>query len=203
MTPDALQDQIVLDAVSADLLFREARTASEFLDEPVADEQLRAVYELAKNGPTAMNIQPLRVTWVRSEEARERLVRHMAEGNKAKTAAAPAVAVLSYDADWHEHLPAVFPPAAAKQEMFAGNAELRAQMGRDNAHLQAGYFVLAVRALGLAAGPMAGFDSAGMDAEFHAGTDRRSLLVVNIGVAAPPRHERLPRLGFDAATTTV
>ncbi|MFW6188481.1 MAG: malonic semialdehyde reductase [Actinomycetota bacterium] len=203
MAPETLQDQLTLDALAADLLFREARTASEFLDEPVADEQLRAAFELARMGPTAMNIQPLRVTWIRSAEARERLLPHMAEGNRAKTAAAPAVAVLSYDADWHEHLPAVFPPAAAKQAVFAGNEELSAQMGRDNAHLQAGYFVLAVRAAGLAAGPMGGFDPAGVDAEFHAGTARRSFLVVNIGVPAAPRHDRLPRLGFDAATTTV
>ncbi|MFI7483452.1 malonic semialdehyde reductase [Kocuria sp. M1R5S2] len=202
MTADALQDQLTLDAASADLLFREARTASEFLDEPVSDEQLRAVFDLARMGPTAMNIQPLRVTWIRSQEARDRLLPHMAEGNRAKTASAPAVAVLNYDVDWHEHLPVVFPPAAAKQEMFAGNEELRAQMGRDSAHLQAGYFILAVRAAGLAAGPMGGFDPAGVDAEFNTGTSRRAMLVVNIGVPAAPRHDRLPRLGFDAATTT-
>lgn len=203
MTVPALQDQIVLDALSADLLFREARTASEFLDEPVGDEQLRAVFELAKMAPTAMNIQPLRVTWIRSAEAKERLLPLMAEGNRAKTAGAPVVAVLSYDADWHEQLPVLFPPAAANQQMFAGNEELRARMGRDNAHLQAGYFVLAVRAAGLAAGPMGGFDAPGVDAEFHAGTSLRSLMVVNIGAPAAPRHDRLPRLGFDAATTTV
>jgi 3-hydroxypropanoate dehydrogenase len=100
-----------------------------------------------------MNIQPLRVTWIRSAQARKRLLPHMAESNLAKTAAAPVVAVLSYDVDWHEHLLVVFPPAAGNQEMFAGNEELRARMGRDNAHLQAGYFV---RAVGLAAGPRAG-----------------------------------------------
>ncbi|KUG61751.1 MULTISPECIES: malonic semialdehyde reductase [Kocuria] len=203
MALDALQDQLTLDALAADLLFREARTASEFLDEPVSDEQLRAIFELARMGPTAMNIQPLRVTWIRSADARERLLPHMAEGNRAKTAAAPVVAVLGYDVDWHEHLPVVFPPAAGKQEMFAGNEELRERMGRDNAHLQAGYFVLAVRAVGLAAGPMGGFDPAGVDAEFHAGTTRRSLLVVNIGAPAAPRHDRLPRLDFDTATSTV
>ncbi|MHC5559478.1 malonic semialdehyde reductase [Kocuria sp. U4B] len=203
MAPDALQDQLALDAATADLLFREARTATEFLDEPVDDAQLRAVHELAKMGPTAMNIQPLRVTWVRSPEARERLVQHMAEGNKVKVAAAPAVAVLSYDVDWHEQLPALFPPAAGNQQVFAANEELRAQMGRDNAHLQAGYFVLAVRAAGLAAGPMGGFDPAGVDAQFHAGTNRRSVLVVAVGRPAAPRHERLPRLDFDAVTTVV
>jgi 3-hydroxypropanoate dehydrogenase len=87
--------------------------------------------------------------------------------------------------------------------VFAANEELRAQMGRDNAHLQAGYFVLAVRAAGLAAGPMGGFDPAGVDAQFHAGTNRRSVLVVAVGRPAAPRHERLPRLDFDAVTTVV
>lgn len=203
MTADALQDQLTLDAHAADLLFREARTASAFLDEPVADEQLRAVFELARMGPTAMNTQPLRVTWIRSADARARLLPHMAEGNRAKTAAAPVVAVLSYDVDWHEQLPAVNPRGAAKQQAFADDEELRVRWGRDNAHLQAGYFLLAVRAVGLAAGPMGGFDPAGVDAEFHAGTTRRALLVVNIGVPAAPRHDRLPRLDFDAATSTV
>ncbi|GEO96080.1 malonic semialdehyde reductase [Kocuria turfanensis] len=203
MTADVLQDRTVLDAPSADLLFHQARTASEFLDEPVGDEQLRAIFDLAKMGPTAMNIQPLRVTWIRSAEAKERLLPLLAEGNRAKTAGAPVVAVLSYDADWHEHLPVVFPPAAGNQAVFAGNEELRDRMGRDNAHLQAGYFVLAVRAVGLAAGPMGGFDAPGVDAAFHAGTSLRSFMVVNIGAPAAPRHDRLPRLDFDAATTTV
>jgi 3-hydroxypropanoate dehydrogenase len=175
--------EYVLDGDALDLFFREARTANTFTDEMVTDEQLRAIYELTKFGPTAMNIQPLRITWVRSAEARERLVRHMAEGNRAKTAAAPMVAVLSYDTEWHEPFPV---------------------LGSNNGHMQAAYFIMAVRAVGLAAGPMGGFDAAGIDAEFHAGHNRRAFMVVNIGKPGENAwHPRLPRLDYDFVTATV
>jgi len=194
----------ILDDAALAALFRDARTVGEFSDAPVTDEQLQAIYELAKMGPTAMNIQPLRITWVRSADARARLVQHMAEGNQAKTASAPMTAVLSFDRNWHERFPEHFPPAAAMAESFAANAELRNVMGNNNAHLQAGYFLLAVRALGLAAGPMGGFDAAGLDADLHAGLDRQTFLVVNIGVpAGEPRHPRLPRMGYADATITL
>jgi 3-hydroxypropanoate dehydrogenase len=161
-------------------------------------------YELTKFGPTAMNIQPLRITWVRSAEARERLVRHMAEGNRAKTAAAPMVAVLSYDTEWHEQFPVFFPHAAERKAMFDGQDELRAVMGSNNGHMQAAYFIMAVRAVGLAAGPMGGFDAAGIDAEFHAGHNRRTFMVVNIGKPGENAwHPRLPRLDYDFVTATV
>jgi 3-hydroxypropanoate dehydrogenase len=206
-TPTAdssVHDTLVLDPEATDALFLEGRTANAFTDQPVSDEQLRAIYELTKMGPTAMNIQPLRITWVGPGESRERLLAHMAEGNRAKTASAPMVAVLSFDTDWHDHFATVFPPAAERKAMFDGNAELRAVMGNNNAHLQAGYFILAVRAAGLAAGPMGGFDAPGLDADLHAGLNRRSFLVVNIGVPAENAwRDRLPRLDYDVATTTV
>lgn len=196
--------EYVLDGDALDLFFREARTANTFTDEMVTDEQLRAIYELTKFGPTAMNIQPLRITWVRSAEARERLVRHMAEGNRAKTAAAPMVAVLSYDTEWHEQFPVFFPHAAERKAMFDGQDELRAVMGSNNGHMQAAYFIMAVRAVGLAAGPMGGFDAAGIDAEFHAGHNRRTFMVVNIGKPGENAwHPRLPRLDYDFVTATV
>lgn len=191
-----------LDASALNLLFHEARTIAEFTDEPVTEAQLQAIYELTKMGPTAMNIQPLRITWVRSAEARARLVQHMAEGNQAKTAAAPMTAVLSFDRSWHKHFATVFPPAAERAAAFAANPELSSVMGNNNAHLQAGYFLLAVRALGLSAGPMGGFDAAALDADLHAGRDQQSFLVVNIGVpSGEPRHPRLPRLDYSTAVT--
>lgn len=100
---------LVLDPTAQDLLFREARTANTFTDEPVTDEQVQAIYDLVKYGPTAFNQSPLRITLVRSPEARERLVQHLAEGNRAKTAAAPLVAILSADNEFHEELPALLP----------------------------------------------------------------------------------------------
>lgn len=204
-TPAAtVHDSLLVNPEAADALFLAGRTANAFTDQPVSDEQLRAIYELTKMGPTAMNIQPLRITWVGPGASRDRLVAHMAEGNRAKTAAAPMVAVLSFDTEWHEHFPTVFPPAAERKAMFDGNDELRAVMGNNNAHLQAGYFILAVRAAGLAAGPMGGFDAPGLDADLHAGMNRRSFLVVNLGVPAENAwRDRLPRLDFDVATTTL
>ncbi|MCW2131110.1 malonic semialdehyde reductase [Arthrobacter sp. VKM Ac-2550] len=199
-----LQDEMVLDAAATDTLFLEGRSANTFTDEPVTDAQSRAIYELAKMGPTAMNIQPLRITWVRSAEARERLVKHMAEGNQAKTAEAPLVAVLSFDTEWHEQFPTFFPHAAERKAMFDGNEELRAVMGNNNGHMQAAYFIMAVRAIGLAAGPMGGFDAAGIDAEFHEGLNRKTFMVINIGKPGEDAwFPRLPRLDYGFATATV
>ncbi|MBP3042952.1 malonic semialdehyde reductase [Arthrobacter jiangjiafuii] len=196
--------EYILDGESLDAIFREARTANTFTDEPVTDEQLRTIYELTKFGPTAMNIQPLRITWVRSAEAREKLVAHMADGNKAKTASAPMVAILSFDTEWHEQFPVFFPIAPERKAMFDGNDELRAVMGNNNGHLQAAYFIMAVRAAGLAAGPMGGFDPAGIDAEFFTGRNQRSFMVVNIGKPGENAwHPRLPRLDYDFVTATV
>ncbi|MCC9193379.1 malonic semialdehyde reductase [Arthrobacter sp. zg-Y916] len=198
------QNEFVVDNAALDTLFLEARTANTFSAEEVTDEHLRAIYELTKMGPTSMNIQPMRITWVRSGEARERLVKHMAEGNQAKTAAAPVAAVLSFDTEWHEGFPTFFPHAADRKAMFDGNEELRTVMGNNNAHMQAAYFIMAVRSVGLAAGPMGAFDAAGIDAEFHSGTSQRTFMVVNIGKPGENAwFDRLPRYDFDAVTTTV
>ena len=176
-------------------LFTEARTASTFAPVPVTDAELGEIWELAKWAPTAANFQPLRVTYVNSPEGRARLVSHMNEGNKAKTLAAPAVAVLAFDSRFHEHIPAVAPFRAALVPVFEEDEEMRITASRFNSALQAGYFVLAVRALGFAAGPMGGFDAPGLDADFFPDGRFRSTLVVNIG---HPTHDsyrdRGPRL---------
>jgi 3-hydroxypropanoate dehydrogenase len=195
--PLALSDE------AQDLLFREARTANSFTDEPVTDEQVEALYELVKYGPTALNAQPLRVLLVRSDEARARLLPHMSGGNQAKTAAAPLVAVLGYDTDFHDQLPNVFPHFPGARDLFADETGRHAA-GRDGAFLQAGYFLLGVRAAGLAAGPMGGFDAAGVDAEFFPDGRTRSVMVVNIGRPGPDAWlDRLPRLDYDTVVTAV
>jgi len=177
-----------------DLLFREARTANAFTDEPVTDEQVAAIYDLMKFGPTAMNNQPLRILMVREGDARDRLLKHMADGNRDKTANAPLVAVLAADTDFHENLERTFPHFPGARDLFV-DAAAREQAARFNATLQIGYFLIAARAAGLAAGPMGGFDAAGIDAEFFAGTPLRSLLVVNLGRPAENAwFDRLPRL---------
>lgn len=118
---------LALDAAAQDLLFREARTANTFTDEPVTDEQVQAIYDLVKYGPTAFNQTPLRITLVRSPEARERLVKHMAEGNQAKTATAPLVAILSADNEFHEELPALLPHFPQAKDMFFAERPVREQ----------------------------------------------------------------------------
>ncbi len=180
------------------LLFRDARTANAFSDDPVTDEQVAAIYDLVKYAPTAMNNQPLRVVLVRDGEPRERLLKHMADGNRDKTANAPLVAVLAADVDFHEQLPRTFPHFSGARDLFAGDAAAREQVARFNATLQVGYFLLGVRAAGLAAGPMTGFDAASLDEDLFAGTSLRSLVVVNIGKPAQNAWlDRLPRLPLD------
>ena len=190
------------DALSA--LFTDARTANSFTDEPVGDAELSRIWELARWAPTAANFQPLRVVFVRSGAGRDRLVGHMSEGNKAKTASAPAVAVLAMDTRFFEHLPTVMPPMADRQEFFATNADKAVEAASYNAALQSGYFILAVRALGLAAGPMGGFDAAALDADFFPDGRWRSHLVVNIGhPGSDAFRSRMPRLDHDEAVRWV
>ncbi|GAA4360188.1 malonic semialdehyde reductase [Angustibacter luteus] len=196
-------DTLVLSADAQDLLFRKARTANTFTDEPVTDEQVAAIYDLVRWAPTAMNSQPLRVTLVRSDEARARLLDHMAEGNRAKTGAAPLVAVLTADTDFHEHLHRTFPHFPGAKAAFADD-EARERTARLNATLQVGYFILGVRAAGLAAGPMTGFDAAGLEQELFAGTGQRVLAVVNIGRPGPDASfARSPRLDLEDVVTTI
>jgi 3-hydroxypropanoate dehydrogenase len=191
-----------LDPAGRALMFTEARTANTFADTPVTDEELTSIWELARWAPTAANTQPLRVLYVRPGEGRDRLVKYMSEGNQAKTAAAPAVAVLAVDTRFHEHIPTVFPIRPEMHDFYENNEELRLKGGNFNAALQAGYFILAVRALGLAAGPMAGFDAAALDAEFFGDGRFRSILVVNIGHPGEnPWYDRLPRLDHEDAVS--
>ena len=198
-----LHEHLALDKTAQDLLFREARTANTFSDEPVTDEQVAAIYDLVKYAPTSMNIQPLRVLLVRTPEARERLVEHMSDGNKKKTGTAPLVAVLAYDPEFHEHLPTQFPHFQGAQAIFKGQ-DHRFGTATLNASLQVGYFILGVRAAGLAAGPMTGFDAEGIDKEFFAETGYKTLVVVNIGKPGEDAwFPRNPRLEQDKVVTTV
>ncbi|UGT61845.1 malonic semialdehyde reductase [Nocardia asteroides] len=184
-----------LDEQAASVLFSGARTANSFAATPVRDDELAAIWEHTRWAPTAANSQPMRVLFIRTDEARQRLIPHLSEGNRDKTRSAPATAILALDTEFHERLPQLLPFRPEMRDIFAADDDLRTRTGQFNAALQAGYFILAVRAAGLAAGPMAGFDATGIDAEFFAGTTRRSILVVNIGHPGPnPWFERLPRI---------
>jgi 3-hydroxypropanoate dehydrogenase len=206
VTPDVRSplDALALTPDSQALLFTEARTANAFTDEPVSDAQLAAIHELVKWGPTAANTQPLRVLYVRRGEARERLVAHMADGNKEKTRTAPLVAVVAADVDFHEFVPRVFPIRPGMREHLDGDRDTRERMAKFNAALQAGYYLLGIRAAGLAAGPMGGFDAEGIDREFFPDGRWKSIMVVNIGRPAENAwFDRLPRLEYDEVTRHV
>lgn len=200
MTAEATEYPVLgrLDDEARAVLFTTARTANTWADTPVTDDELASIWELAKWAPTSANVQPLRVLYVRPGEGRGGLATHMSDGNKAKTQAAPAVAVLAIDTQFHEYIPTVFPHRPEMKEVFEANEALRENGGKLNATLQAGYFILAVRAHGLAAGPMIGFDAAGLDADFFPDGRRKSFMVVNIGHPGEnPWLNRLPRLDHE------
>ena len=187
---------LALSEDAADLLFRTARTANTFTDEPVSDEQLRAVHDLVQYGPTALNAQPLRVLLAPPRPGPE-----SASAWAAATAGAPLVAVLGDDLDVHEQLPIVFAHVPGAKDTYAEEAG-RHVSGRDNAWLQAGCFIVGVRAAGLAAGPMDALDAAGVDAKIFLDGRIRSLLVVHIGRPGPDaRFDPNPRLPYDQVET--
>jgi len=195
---------LALDSAAQDLLFREAHTANTFTDEPVTDEQVREIYDLVKYAPTAFNQSPLRITLVRSAEARERLVRHLLGANQAKTSTAPLTAILSVDLDFHERLPELFPHAPGIKDAVFSELEVREAHGTFNASIQVGYFILGIRAAGLAAGPMTGFDPEGINKEFFGDGKQKVLAVVNIGKpCAESYRPRSPRLAYEDVVTTV
>jgi 3-hydroxypropanoate dehydrogenase len=198
ITSELLDAYTVLDDEGRARLFTEARSANAFTEEPVDADHLQAIWELAKFPPTAANTNPLRILYVMSPEARDRLLPWMSEGNRAKTATAPAVAILAADLEFHERMPQLFPSRPGLVEHFRADDAVRAQVARFNATLQAGYFLLAVRAAGLAAGPMTGYDATGLDAEFFPEGRLASIMVVNIGrPAADAWFDRLPRLDYE------
>ncbi|MBE1537408.1 malonic semialdehyde reductase [Actinomadura algeriensis] len=185
-----------------DLLFREARTANTFTSEPVTDERLRAIYELVKWAPTAMNAQPLGIVAVRGADAKERLLPLMAEGNRAKTAAAPVALIAAADEDFHEHMPNIWHRPEARENLAASPG--RAGMAKFNATIQLGYLILGVRAAGLAAGPMAGFDAEAVEKEFLAGGNLRAIAIVNVGRPGPDAwFDRNRRLEYEQVVSVV
>ncbi len=204
MTAASATDTLALAPDAQDLLFRQARTANTFTADPVTDEQIQAIYDLVKYAPTSLNTQPLRVVLLRTPEARARLLPHMMGFNQAKTETAPLVAILAADTEFHEYIPRLVPFRPEARDHFAADPERREQVARFNATLQAAYFFIGIRAAGLAAGPMSGFDPAGVDTEFFPDGRHKSLVIVNIGRPGPDAwFERLPRLEHDEVVTVL
>ena len=186
-----------INAAALDQIFLKARTHNKWLDRDVPDELLHRLIDIMKMGPTSANCSPARIIFVRSEEAKNRLVPHLMEANQAKTLAAPVCAIIGYDLEFHHHLPQLFPHDDARS-WFEGNDELIAQTAFRNGTLQGAYFMIAARALGLDCGPLSGFDNAAIDKEFFAGTTNRSNFLCNIGYGdASVLFPRSPRFSFD------
>ncbi len=181
-----------------DLIFRDARSYNGWLDKEVTDEQIRAIYDLMKMGPTSANQQPGRFVWVRSDEAKHKLAGCAAEGNKDKILRAPATVIIGYDLDFHEELPWLFPHTDAKS-WFEGSVEGRKESAFRNSVLQGAYLIIAARALGLDCGPMSGFDQDKTTTEFFADQPRyRADWLCSIGYGDPESiFDRSPRPEFD------
>ncbi len=198
-TTDSNTPTETLDAASLDLLFREARTYTAWLPKPVSEELLHAVYDLFKWGPTSANTSPARILFLKSDEAKARLLPGLAPNNVEKSRTAPVVAILAYDLEFYEKLPELYPSVDARA-WFAGKPDVIQETAFRNSSLQGAYFMLAARALGLDCGPMSGFDPARVDAEFFPDGKWRVNFVCNLGYGdATKLYPRNPRLAFEDA----
>ena len=177
----------------------DARSRNSWSDHPVPEALIRKLYERLKFGPTSMNSSPARFRFLVSHEAKERLAPHLMEANRAKTLAAPWVAIIAYDSAFYEQMPKLFPVREGMREMFASNDALAQATAFRNGTLQGAYLIVAARQLGLDCGPMSGFDNASVDAEFFAGTSIKSNFLCTLGYANDEPFPRLPRLDFDEA----
>jgi 3-hydroxypropanoate dehydrogenase len=190
----------MLDAAGLDLLFREARSHNRFTDRPVTDDELRALHDLLKQGPTSANCSPARFLFLRTTEAKQKLAPTLSSGNHDKTMAAPVTAIVAYDPGFYEKLGRLFPHNPEAMTWFAANDSLAAITAFRNGTLQGAYLILAARALGLDAGPMSGFDNAMVDELFLADRGWRSNFLCNIGHGDPAGlFPRSPRLDFEDA----
>jgi len=186
-----------LDSAALDQLFDKARTNNKWQPRDVPDSLLQSIVEHMKWGPTSGNCSPARIIFVKSQDAKARLKPHLSAGNVEKTMAAPATAIIAYDLKFYDHLPRLYPPADAKS-WFIGKKDHADTTAFRNGSLQGGYFILAARALGLDCGPMSGFDNAGVDAEFFAGTEIKSNFLCNLGYGDTAGiYPRSPRFAFD------
>jgi 3-hydroxypropanoate dehydrogenase len=180
-------------------LFTAARTHHAWQDRDIADGLLHEIYDLAKWGPTSANSLPMRIVFVKSNSAKEKLMPALAGSNVEQVRAAPVAAIVAYDQKFYDQLPTLFPAFDARS-LFASNPSLSEQTAFRNSSLQGAYFILAARALGLDTGPMSGFDNAKVDQAFFENSSWKSNFLCNIGYGdAGKLHPRCPRLGFDQA----
>lgn len=200
-----LQDeQIAVDTATLRLLLTEARTHYGWQDKPVGENTLRELYELAKMGPTSMNQQPMRVLFIQSADAKDRLEPCLMPPNRPKMRTAPVTAIIAYDLNFWEELPRLFPPNPDAQDNFRNNTTAAQVNAFRNGTLQGAYFMIAARAVGLDVGAMSGFDNAKVDEEFFHGTSLKSNFLVNLGYADTSKiFRRLDRLEYDEVCQTL
>jgi len=192
-----------INEAALDALFRTARTQNKWLDKPVTNEQLIALYDLMKWGPTSANSFPVRMVFVTTPAGKERLKPLVFEGNRAKVMGAPVTAIIGYDTKFYDWLPRLFPHRDMRSA-FVGKPQFAETSAFRNSSLQGGYFILAARALGLDCGPMSGFDNAAVDREFFAGGQVKSNFLCSIGYGDPTGvFDRLPRPSFSEVSTIV
>jgi 3-hydroxypropanoate dehydrogenase len=189
-----------LDDAALDLLFRRARTQNGWLPTPVTDDQLRAIYAIMRVGPTSANSSPARILFLRTPEAKARLLPALSAGNVDKTKAAPVTAIIGYDPRFWELLPKLFPHRPEMKNPYEANAQLAETVAFRNGTLQGAYFMIAARAVGLDVGGMSGFDNAKVDAEFFPDGRIKSNFLCNLGHGDPSKiMPKLPRLEFEEA----
>ncbi len=180
-------------------VFNEARSQNGWQEHPIQEEILYQLYDLTKMGPTSANCSPGRFVFVRTEEGKSRLAKALSKGNMQKTMTAPVTVIAAWDKEFYEQLPTLFPHGDARS-WFTGSPAVAHETAFRNSSLQAAYFMLAARSLGLDVGPMSGFDKDILDEEFFVGTTWTTNFVINIGYGDPSKvFGRLPRLAFDAA----
>ncbi len=194
---------LALDDAALAQLFIEARTHNGWNDQPVDDTLLHRLYELTAMGPTSANCEPARFVFVRTPEGKDKLRPALSAGNLEKTISAPVTVIVAYDTEFFEKLPSLFPHGDARS-WFTSSPSLAEETAFRNSSMQAGYIIMAARALGLDTGPMSGFDKAKVDDAFFAGTTWRSNLLINLGYGNPTKlFGRLPRLPFEDACKMV
>jgi 3-hydroxypropanoate dehydrogenase len=192
-----------LDTAALDQLFREARSYNGYLDKPVSQEQMDAIWELMKYGPTSANALPARLVWCTSDAAKEKLASLTMPANGDKIRSAPVSVIIGMNLEFYEALPELFPHADARSWFVGNDAAISATAFR-NSSLQGAYFIMAARALGLDTGPMSGFSNEAVDDAFFAGTKVKSNFISTLGYGDPATiFERSPRPGFDRFNTIV
>lgn len=194
----------MLNDIALNTLFLDARTQNGWLDKSVTDEQLQQIYDLMKWGPTSANCTPARIVFVKSPDAKEKLLACMNAGNVEKTRTAPVTAIIGMDMEFYEQLPRLFPHNPEARSWFAGNQPNIEATALRNSSLQGGYFIMAARAVGLDCAPMSGFNADKINETFFAGTSVRVNFVCSLGYGDPGKvHPRGPRLSFEEACRIV